>query len=161
MSFCEALPILPSTNRHFDFVCLPFFVSSIKACIHCYLLIWGVKYGIVCTSQVGINLSILTCLLLCRSSSYNNLNSNQNDVENMERKAKRLPRLPGGKNWASGGSAQMGHFLAAASCFAPGALREIAIPADQKNLPIQISFQWRSKHGCLVTCTIVNGIGCF
>ncbi|XP_038076442.1 kinesin heavy chain-like isoform X2 [Patiria miniata] len=29
------------------------------------------------------------------SSSYNNLNSNQNDVENMERKAKRLPRLPG------------------------------------------------------------------
>ncbi len=31
------------------------------------------------------------------SSSYNNLNSNQNDVENMERKAKRLPKLPGAK----------------------------------------------------------------
>ncbi|XP_022079909.1 kinesin heavy chain-like isoform X2 [Acanthaster planci] len=31
------------------------------------------------------------------SSSYSNLNSNQNDVENMERKAKRLPKLPGAK----------------------------------------------------------------
>ncbi|XP_071802889.1 kinesin heavy chain-like isoform X2 [Asterias amurensis] len=34
---------------------------------------------------------------LSTSSSYNNLNSNQNDVENMERKAKRLPKLPGAK----------------------------------------------------------------
>ncbi|XP_022079908.1 kinesin heavy chain-like isoform X1 [Acanthaster planci] len=34
---------------------------------------------------------------LLTSSSYSNLNSNQNDVENMERKAKRLPKLPGAK----------------------------------------------------------------